>query len=237
MTQIIEKARLSWWNRAYNKIWNASTYNDSVTFATSDEESTKRLVSFIYNNIKPLKGWVVLDVGCGNGVLGKRIFRDCNILVQTDYSFGAVKLIKDKSNTIKRYMLQSNAGNLPFKEGVLDCIFAYSILHYSGSGENAKRWIRGMLSLLKSEGRLYLGDVPMRKKIYKELMRRATKVRSINHIKYYFAEFMQNSFSANEFLEIEDIAEVRLIPQPKYLRFNSWRIDIEITKKPAERDE
>lgn len=230
MKQLLEELRLYWWKRAYKKIWNVSPYKENLTFSTKTEDDSNRLAAFIYKNIQPGKNKVVLDVGCGNGNLGRRVFGDCDLVVQTDYSFNALRLIKKGETSPNISVLQSEVNNLPFKEDTFDYIFLYSIIHYSGSLENANKWIMSMFRLLNNDGKLYIGDVPILKKLYRELRYRINKIRTLNHIKYFFAEFMQVSFSVDNFLDIGGIAQLKIIPQPEYLKFSKWRVDIIIQK-------
>lgn len=231
MSYLLEKSRLWWWKRAYRKIWASSIFKERMTFSTETEDASQKLISFITNNINPESGGIVLDLGCGNGVLGEKVFKNCDLLIQVDYSWDALKSIRNTKGYAKRYILRSDANSLPFKGLIFDYIFAYSLIHYCGCTENAKRWIKSLIALLKDGGRLYIGDVPIRKKLFRELKYKLTNLRTLSKIKYYFAEFIQVSFSLDDFLNIEDIARLRIIPQPWYLRFSTWRIDIEIKKQ------
>lgn len=231
MNKLLEKARLSWWKRAYKIIWKNSLYKENITFSTKTQEERDSLVSFVSGNILSEGCKAVLDIGCGNGNLGEVVFRNCDMLIQADYSFNALTTARKRGSSPKRCMLQSDAGNLPFKDNTFDYIFMYSLLHNSGSMENARRWISSAIRLLKNEGRIYIGDLPLKKKLYRELRYRIKKVRSLDELKYFFAEFMQISFSIDDFLDFSEVVQLRVIPQPVYLKFHRWRVDIEIQKE------
>src|SRR3989338_3960637 len=157
MMRFLEKIRLYWWKRSYKKIWDASIFKDRITFSAGTKEDADKLIFFLRDCIDRKEVKIILDIGCGNGVLAERVFSECDLLIHTDYSFGALKLIRTNNSLARQYVLQSDVGNLPLREGMFDYIFAYSLLHYSASTENAKKWIKNMLALLKKGGKLYLG--------------------------------------------------------------------------------
>ena len=230
MKFLLERFRLCWWKRAYNKIWKDQLYQNSPTCSTKTEEEASELTSFIYSNLEPNKYKIILDIGCGNGNLGDRVFKDCDLLVQADYNLDALMAI-ERNDRFKKYIIQASSGNLPFKENTFDCVFLYSLIHYAGSLDNAKQWIADMFRLLKRGGMLYIGDVPIKKWLNKELIRRFKITKTFELLKYYFCEFTQKSFSVDDFLDIDGAAYIKIISHPKRLRFSSWRLDIEIQKK------
>ena len=91
MNKLLEKVRLSWWNRAYNIIWKDSLYKKNITFSTNTQEERDYLVSFLSGNILSKGCKAVLDIGCGNGNLGEEVFKNCEMLIQADYSFSALE--------------------------------------------------------------------------------------------------------------------------------------------------
>lgn len=227
----LEKSRVFWWKRAYKKIWDRIFFDGNMTCSTGTAQATEQLVDYIAANIKPQKGTAVLDIGCGNGVLGEKVFKNCGLLLQVDYCPEALKLVNRTNGVIKKYIMQANIADLPFRKNIFDYIFIYSVIHNAGSLENAKSWIKNILPLLKDSGRLYIGDVPIAKKLRKEMSQRLKHIKTLDHIKYFFAEFMQNSFSIDDFLGLEGIKQLNIFPHPEYLKFHRWRVDIEITKE------
>lgn len=230
MRHLIENFRLYWWRRAYRKVWSDPLIKNSPTCSTKTEAEAQGLSSFIRGNLDLDKIKTVLDVGCGNGKLGDRIFKEAQALIQTDYCAEALGGIDLAANP-KKDVIRSEAGKLPFKDNIFDCVFLYSLIHYAGSLRNAKYWIIDMLRLLKRGGVLYIGDVPIRKMLRKRLKQKLFKIRNLDDIKYYFAEFTQYAFSVDDFLGIDGVGQLRVIIHPRYLRFHTWRLDVEIKKQ------
>lgn len=231
MINPLEKFRLYWWKRSYRKIWESSLFKARKTFSTETKEECDDLVRFVSGNLKYNNDSVVLDVGCGNGNLGEKVFGNCGLLVQTDFSFGALKTIDTGKGNQKRYIVQSDAGGLPFKEGVFDYIFMYGVILNAGSVKNTRVWLEKAIRLLKQGGRLYLGDVPIKERLYRELLSRFKKIRSFNDLKYFFAEFMQVSYALKDFSHIAEVGHIKVFEQPPQVIFSRWRLDIEIERK------
>jgi demethylmenaquinone methyltransferase/2-methoxy-6-polyprenyl-1,4-benzoquinol methylase len=74
---------------------------------------------------------VVLDVGCGTGLLFKHIDNSVNMVVGIDFSKEALKVAKD---LIKRFglntvsLIRADADFLPFRNSVFDKVFAITLL-------------------------------------------------------------------------------------------------------------
>lgn len=231
MIRLLEKLRLFWWARAYNIIWSGLCLKDSnIVSSTRNDDDSYRLASFIAGRVPLDRYRTILDIGCGNGRLSERIFKSFDLLVQTDYSSGALKFIENPKSSVRKYIIQSEVMHLPFKGNTFDFILLYSVIHYAGSLSNAKNLISSAINLLKDGGRLYIGDVPIKKKLNKKIWHRLITARSIKDIKYFFAEFMQISFLIDDFINFEGVSELRIISEPDYLKFHESRVDIEIIK-------
>lgn len=230
MKKFLEKIKLLWWRRAYKKIWHESTFKNNISFSTETLNDFNLLNKFIYNNLQPNSFEYVLDVGCGNGNLGKEVFKKSKILVQTDFAFEALKLANINHGNLKKIILQADASCSPFKNNKFDCVFLYGVIMCLGSLENAKAWIRNALNLINENGIIYIGDVPIKRMLFRELKRKIKKIRTLSDIKYYIAEFLQVSFSLEDFLDIKEIGQLRVFPQPEYFKFSTWRVDILIKK-------
>jgi len=92
------------------------------------EEEQRAKYKAALENIK-LGGGKVLDVGCGTGLFFSHVAACANIVVGVDISrkllFKANLEAKKRDNV---FVLQADADLLPFKEGLFEAVFAFTVL-------------------------------------------------------------------------------------------------------------
>ena len=77
---------------------------------------------------------VILDVGCGTGLLFSHIVKKAQLIVGTDISRALLSEAKKKAKTYGNIMLvQSDFDNLPFRDEDFDFIFAVTVVQNAPS--------------------------------------------------------------------------------------------------------
>ncbi len=117
--------------------WNPDMYDKHARFVSD-------LAGEVLELLNPKKDMKVLDVGCGDGVLSKKIEEITNELVAIDYSKEMVQ--KAKSNGIDASMM--SVTDMPFN-GEFDAVFSNAALHWV---KDAKKATRSIYKSLKKSG-------------------------------------------------------------------------------------
>jgi ubiquinone/menaquinone biosynthesis C-methylase UbiE len=77
---------------------------------------------------------VILDVGCGTGLLFSHVVKKAQLIVGTDISRALLTGAKKKAKTHRNVMLvQSDFDNLPFRDEDFDFIFAVTVVQNAPS--------------------------------------------------------------------------------------------------------
>ena len=88
------------------------------------------------------KNWsLALDLGCGSGLLSKKL----DNLIGMDISFGMLKIAKYRGEKV----VQAESENVPFKSGIFDVVFSFSVLQ---SSDDLKKSIEEAKRVLKARG-------------------------------------------------------------------------------------
>lgn len=92
------------------------------------------------------KNWeLALDLGCGTGLLNKRL----DNLIGMDISFGMLEIAKEQGEKV----VQAESENVPFKSRIFDVVFSFSVLQ---SSDDLKKSIAEVKRILKPNGLLIL---------------------------------------------------------------------------------
>jgi SAM-dependent methyltransferase len=110
------------------------------------------------------RGLRVVDIGCGCGVLARRIIELCRershdlVLVDSAEMLGQ----HDDDAAIRKVTgrFPTTAPLLDFCAGRADAVIVYSVLHYVFAEGDADEFVEGALALLAPGGRILFGDLP-----------------------------------------------------------------------------
>lgn len=108
---------------------------------------------------------ILLDVGCGAGLLTDKLVGDVGVTVGTDASSEMIGNAVTESKFVKVIAM---ADHLPFPNESFDKIFCHSVFQYFPNYKYAARVITEMLRVLRSGGKCLIMDVPdiEEKKLY-----------------------------------------------------------------------
>jgi len=93
----------------------------------AEEQNAK--IEAALNNTKPGENELVLDLGCGTGLLFEQVAKSTGLLVGTDISS---KILQEAKKRVKRFpntaILRADADYTPLQNQTFDCVFAVTLL-------------------------------------------------------------------------------------------------------------
>ncbi len=128
----------------------ARIYDDRYSM----EQGTK--IGFLTNRLRPSRGALVLDIGCGTGKLFERL-KGGPLCVGIDASIGMLREAKRKGTGAE--VVLADAEHIPIKSGIVDYAFSVSVIQLLDKpGKGAEEILRilkvggwlGVSALLKS---------------------------------------------------------------------------------------
>ncbi|MHA1264239.1 MAG: class I SAM-dependent methyltransferase [Candidatus Helarchaeota archaeon] len=92
------------------------------------EKIQREKYKIIFKNLSLKKGEILLDVGCGTGLLIKLLCNWGNIIYGVDFSKKTLKKAQEKLVLMENcYLICGDAENLPFKANSFDKVFAITL--------------------------------------------------------------------------------------------------------------
>ncbi|HUD20147.1 MAG TPA: class I SAM-dependent methyltransferase [Patescibacteria group bacterium] len=157
----------------------------------------------------------VLDVGCNDGFISKKLLANSNIV----YGVDIVKnnLLKAKEAGIKAYYHDIESGRMPFKENMFDVVILGDIIEHVFDTDAL---LKESYRLLKKRGKLIV-TTPNVASIGRRLMLlfgvspyleysphlTTNGLPSVGHIRYYTQSTLESQLKVNKFLSIHTIGD------------------------------
>ena len=132
--------------------------HDSVNAAGQwgTKEQVPLICEEICNKVKVSDENIILEIGCGSGVLGNEILNKCKYYAGIDLSFEMLKKFLQDS-TIQPDLVQASAGALPFRDHRFNLIMINSVTMYM-----TKDLIQEMLSesvrVVSNPSTIFIGE-------------------------------------------------------------------------------
>jgi ubiquinone/menaquinone biosynthesis C-methylase UbiE len=109
----------------------------------SGEQAKK--IGFLLNRLRPEGGAMILDIGCGTGMLVDGL-RDSTNIVGIDPSIRMLQLARQRGYSA---LILADAGHIPVISGAADYVFSVSVLQLL---EDPREGAREMLRVLREGG-------------------------------------------------------------------------------------
>jgi ubiquinone/menaquinone biosynthesis C-methylase UbiE len=95
------------------------------------EKEQAAKITAALKNMKIERNELILDVGCGTGILFRQVADESNLIVGIDFSRITLLQAKERvrtNNVFNVEMIQADADNMPFNRDLFDRVFAITIL-------------------------------------------------------------------------------------------------------------
>lgn len=152
----------------YNEIKRVSKIYDlraskSNSFEAAGQWGSKELVSQITNEIiqkiQLKKNDVVLEVGCGSGVLGKAIIEKCDMYIGFDVSKLMLKKFKEEvSKTNQIDLIQASATHIPIRDNWSNKIIMNGVSMYFPNKEFLINVLGEIKRVTKNRSLIFIGE-------------------------------------------------------------------------------
>jgi len=115
------------WNKK-RKVMRRYDHSASVYDIQYTEEQEAKIKAAL-NELKPKNGSLVLDVGCGTGLLFPQIAEDADLLVGLDFSSNILRQARKRAKQHSSVaILRADADFLPFPDKTFNVVFAITLL-------------------------------------------------------------------------------------------------------------
>jgi len=128
--------------------------------------SPEIIVNDICSKMPLKKNDIILDVGCGSGLLTIPFAQKCKYV----YGLDAGKKVLEKAKENSKAMKISNiafcmglATELPFKDKLFDKVIMYAVMHYLENIQQIERCIRELIRVCKKKGHILIAEIPEKK--------------------------------------------------------------------------
>lgn len=123
------------------KMYNTTAHLYNMRY----EEEQKLKISFLLNKLRPKEDEILLDIGCGTGILFKMV--NCKIIIGVDISINMLREIKDRE---KINLILADGEYLPIRDESIDIITSVTVLNLI---IDKKQFLNEIIRCLKRGGR------------------------------------------------------------------------------------
>lgn len=122
---------------------------------------------------KLLPSGLILDIGCGTGVLARRLSQEGYHVAGLDSSLGMLKVMVKTTND--GMSVHGNALHLPFRSESFDLVVCVAVLHHIADAEEVADTISEMVRVAKVGGKVLIWDHNPLNPYWPVIMRRVSQ--------------------------------------------------------------
>ncbi|MBT2701062.1 class I SAM-dependent methyltransferase [Bacillus sp. ISL-40] len=163
---MLNKQGFNLWADDYDKTVQVSEENNLYPFA-----GYKQILNTIFNAVMEKKHSKVLDIGFGTGVLTSKLYENGHQIDGLDFSSKMISIAKSKMP--EAHLIEWDIKNgLPpeILEKKYDSIVSTYTLHHL-SDEEKILFIIKLLSLIKEDGQIFIGDISFQTRVKLDICR------------------------------------------------------------------
>ena len=130
--------------------WTFFNYEKDKTWDASPQKMLDRFLLETDETITSIQDKLILDVGCGNGLLDVLIANENATIIGFDFSLSIKKAFEQNTNS-KVIFVQADVQHPPFKKNIFDIVHASGILIHTNNTEHS---FNCLTPLVKPNGKL-----------------------------------------------------------------------------------
>ncbi|MCS7097877.1 MAG: methyltransferase domain-containing protein [Candidatus Methanomethyliaceae archaeon] len=123
------------------KMYNATAHLYNMRY----EHEQKLKISFLLNKLRPKEDEILLDIGCGTGILFNMV--NCKTMIGLDISINMLREVKNRG---KIDLILADGEHLPIKDESIDIITSVTVLNLI---MDKKRFLSEIMRCLKRGGK------------------------------------------------------------------------------------
>ena len=151
---MLDRKGFDLWAEDYDRTVDVSEEAEEYPFARY-----KAVLGGIYSTVRQSEGKRVLDIGCGTGVLTKRLYDDGYEIFGVDFSEKMIQTARAKMPTARLIKHDFGLGLPKELDGEsFDCVICTYALHHLAEREKIG-FINELLRRLTPRGKLLIGDI------------------------------------------------------------------------------
>jgi malonyl-CoA O-methyltransferase len=101
-------------------------YDETAVFYDKRYTEIQRAKHRVVLKYLPKRMNRVLDLGCGTGLLLRELCKRGKLVIGVDVSEGMLRKAKVRNETVN--LMVADADNLPFRDGIFDCVVSVTLL-------------------------------------------------------------------------------------------------------------
>lgn len=169
---VVAKNRHS--KQSFTREWSFFNYEQDKTWNADTEGMLQRFLDETQETTETLKGKLIFDAGCGNGLLNQFVARCGATIIGVDFGLN-IERAYQKNTEQKAFFIQGDIQFPPFAIQSFDIVHSSGVLHHTNDTEHSFSCIE---SFVKPEGKLSVWLYHPRKDFIHNLINSIRKVTS-----------------------------------------------------------
>ena len=218
------------WEKFWDNVAKTST-NEIEQVQRKDFNSIILTTQNIHSKLQIDENDTVLDVCCGNGLITNEIAKKCKSIIGVDLSNILIENAKQNYPNIK--FIKANATELSQKINphTFDKIYLQFSFQYLDKKKEGEKVISEMLKILKPNGKIFIGDIPDKEKLW-------TYYNSLEKRFFYIISVIKKKKKLGKFWNKKELDSIchkkrvkgKVLEQPQNLPYANYRFDYLIEK-------
>ncbi|MFA5059069.1 MAG: class I SAM-dependent methyltransferase [Candidatus Omnitrophota bacterium] len=144
----------------FNQMVAMGAYYDSGRPVTVE---SKIIIDDICSKLPVTKNDVVLDVGCGTGVVTIPLSEHCKFIHALDAAQKVIEAAKERCRLEKINNIEYHLGSalqLPFEDNSFHHVLMYAVIHYLENEKQISQCVSELIRVCKPGGRVLIAEIP-----------------------------------------------------------------------------